>query len=158
MSVRKHRGTSGAITNHPRDLEWFGTKPGEQMAIRLLSPRVSGAFTILEARVPVFNGPPRHYHKDREEIFEILDGTFRFQCGEEVFDAKPGTSIVVPRGVPHTWANMGKEIGRILFTFSPVGIDGFFAQIGLIPPEEWTRLYEKYDTWIIGPPLFAEEL
>lgn len=158
MNVRNDKGTSRAIVNHPQDLKWFDTMPGEQMAVRLHSRQVGGAFTIMEARVPVYSGPPRHYHKDRVEIFEILEGAFRFQCGEEVFDAAPGASIVVPRGVPHTWANVGKETGRILFAFSPGGIDDFFAQIGLTPPEKWTELSANYDTWIIGPPLFAGKL
>ncbi|WP_397370805.1 cupin domain-containing protein [Paenibacillus glycanilyticus] len=51
-------------------------------------------------------GPPKHFHKEREKIFEILEGTFRFQCGDEVFDVSPGESVVVPRGVPHAWSNV----------------------------------------------------
>lgn len=143
-----------AIT-HGKDLEWFTTMPGEQMAIRIHSSQVGGAVTIMEARVPALSGPPKHFHKDREEIFEVLEGTFRFHCGDEEFDVTPGTSVVVPRGLPHTWANIGSEAARILFTFAPGGIDDFFTKIGLTPPEGWQELSESYDTWIIGPPLLA---
>jgi hypothetical protein len=91
----------------------------------------------MEARVLGLSGLPKHYHKEREEIFEILEGIFRFQFGDEEFDVGPGTSAVVPRGVPHTWANMGTETARILFTFAPGGIDDFFILIGRTPPEGW---------------------
>lgn len=61
--------------------------PGEQMAIRIHSSQVGGAITVIEARVPALIGPPKHIHKEREEVFEILEGTFRFQVGDEEFEA-----------------------------------------------------------------------
>ena len=121
--------TKAAVT-HSKDLQWFNTMPGEQMAIRIHSNQVGGAVTIMEARVPALSGPPKHFHKDREEIFEVLEGTFRFQCGDEEFDVTPGTSVVIPRGVPHAWANIGSDIARIMFTFAPGGVDDFFVKIG----------------------------
>ncbi|MED1791379.1 cupin domain-containing protein [Brevibacillus nitrificans] len=157
MDQKIDQETPRVVVTHAIELEWFDTMPGEQMAIRIHSRQVNGALTVMEARVPGFSGPPQHFHKEREEVFEILEGTFRFQCGDEVFDAKPGTSVVVPRGVPHAWANIGKEIGRILFTFIPGGIDEFFVQIGRTAPNDWAGLSVNYDTWIIGPPLFSDK-
>lgn len=142
-----------AVVTHGRDLQWFDTMPGEQMAIRIHSTQVGGAVSIMEARVPGFSGPPRHFHKDREEIFEVLEGTFRFQCGDDEFDVTPGTSVVIPRGVPHAWANIGPDVARIMFTFAPGGVDDFFVKIGQTPPEGWQELSESHDTWIIGPPM-----
>jgi mannose-6-phosphate isomerase-like protein (cupin superfamily) len=144
---------SGAAVTFPKDLQWFDTMPGEQMAIRIDSRHLSGAVTVVEARVPVNGGPPAHYHKNRDETFEILEGTFRFRVGEEEFDAPKGTSVVVPRGIHHTWANIGATQGRILLIFTPGGIDEFFAEIGRTRPEGWQELSERYDTWIYGPPL-----
>jgi hypothetical protein len=66
-----------AIVGRGWDMEWFDTMPGERMALRVHSREVGGAFTIVEARVPPLSGPPVHLHKDREEIFEVLDGEFR---------------------------------------------------------------------------------
>ncbi|MCM3627066.1 cupin domain-containing protein [Paenibacillus glycanilyticus] len=151
--MNQHNGLQRAVFTHSKDLEWFTTMPGEQMAIRIHSSQVGGAVTIMEARVPFLSGPPKHFHKEREEIFEVLEGTFRFQCGEDDFEVTPGTSVVVPRGVPHAWTNVGTESGRILFTFAPGGIDDVFAKIGLTPPEGWQELCENYDTWIVGPPM-----
>ncbi|RED52627.1 cupin domain-containing protein [Cohnella lupini] len=147
--------TRAAVT-FAKDLEWFDTMPGEQMAIRIHSNQVGGAITVIEARVPALIGPPKHIHKEREEVFEILEGTFRFQCGEEEFEATPGTSVVVPRGVAHAWANVGSEMGRILFTFAPGGIDDFFPEIGRNLLEEIGRLAEQNDTLIVGPPLLQQ--
>lgn len=146
---------SGAAVTMAQDLQWFNTMPGEKMAIRINSRLLSGSVSIVEAHVPVSSGPPAHYHKERDEIFEILEGTFRFRVGEEEFEVTKGTSIVVPRGIRHTWANVGPGDGRILMIFTPGGIDDFFAEIGRTPPERWQELSESYDTWIYGPPLLT---
>ncbi|QQO35368.1 cupin domain-containing protein [Bradyrhizobium diazoefficiens] len=82
--------------------------------------------SIIEARVPVNSGPPAHFHKERDELFEILEGTFRFRVGDDQFDAPAGTSVVIPRGVGHTWANVGTNQARILLIFTPGGMEEFF--------------------------------
>jgi mannose-6-phosphate isomerase-like protein (cupin superfamily) len=142
-----------AIVGRGWDMEWFDTMPGERMALRVHSREVGGAFTIVEARVPPLSGPPVHLHKDREEIFEVLDGEFRFRCAGEEFDVTPGTTVVVPRGAEHGWVNLGPRPSWLLFTFVPGGIDDFFAEIGRTSPDNWTELARRHDTWIVGPPI-----
>lgn len=145
--------SKAAIVGRSEDLNWFDTLPGEQMAIRVHSRRVGGAFTIIEARVPPFVGPPLHYHENREEIFEVLEGRFRFHCEGKEFEVAPGTSVVIPRNSVHGWVNLGPGVARLLFTFMPGGIDEFFPKISQTPPEGWTDLACQYDTWIVGVSL-----
>ena len=142
-----------AIVTRSEDLNWFDTMPGEQMAIRVPSTEVGGAFTVLEVLVPAFSGPPLHYHKDREEIFEILEGRFRFHCAGEEFEAGPGTTIVIPRNSVHGYVNLGPGVARILFLFVPGDNEEFFPQIGQTPPEGWAALASEHDIWIVGAPL-----
>jgi quercetin dioxygenase-like cupin family protein len=144
-----------AIVSRGEDLNWFDTMPGEQMAIHVPSKDVGGAFTILEVRVPAFSGLPLHYHKEREEIFEILEGRFRFHCAGEEFEVGPGATVVVPRNSVHGWVNLGPGIARMLFIFVPGDIDEFFPQIGQTPPEGWIALSSQHDTWIVGSPMSA---
>ena len=150
-----HGTGTKAVTAAAIELNWFDTTPGEQMAIRIHSKDVLGAFTIIEARVPPLSGPPLHYHQEREEIFEVLDGEFRFHCGGEEFDLGPGSSVVVPRDSAHSWVNLGARPARLLFTFVPGGIDEFFPQIGQTPPESWIPLGRRHDTYIVGGPLIV---
>ncbi|GMK47465.1 hypothetical protein PghCCS26_45950 [Paenibacillus glycanilyticus] len=135
------------------ELEWFDTMPGEQMAIRIHSKQTGGALSIIEARVPVLMGPPKHIHNEREETFVILEGSFRFQFGDEDIIANSGTTVSVPRGVPHAWANVGTETGRLLFIFTPGGIDDFFKEISKYSLEAIVGLAAENDTFIMGPPL-----
>lgn len=137
-------------------LKWFDTMPGEQMALRVHSRDVGGAFTIIEVRVPPLTGPPLHYHEGREEIFEVLAGRFRFHCDGEEFEVGPGESVVVPRKSVHGWVNLGPDSARLLFTFVPGGIDEFFPLIGKTPPEEWFELGQQHDVWTVGAPMVAK--
>jgi mannose-6-phosphate isomerase-like protein (cupin superfamily) len=146
-----------AVVGRGEDLTWFDTMPGEQMALRLHSRDVGGAVTIVEARVPPFTGPPLLFHKEREEIFEVLEGRFRFHCAGEEFDVAPGTTVVLPRGAVHGWVNLGPGPARLLFTFVPGGIDGLFPEIRRTPPDGWADLGRRYDTWIVDAPLVARE-
>lgn len=150
-------GPRNAVVGRAEDLDWFDTMPGEQMAMRVRSGDVAGAFAIIEARVPPRVGPPLHHHHEREEIFEVLEGVFRFHCAGEEFDAGPGTSVVVPRGKVHAWVNLGSEPARLLFTFVPGGIDDFFTLIGANEPADLLNLGRRHDVWIVGPPLQVVE-
>jgi mannose-6-phosphate isomerase-like protein (cupin superfamily) len=145
-----------AIVGRGESLRWFETMPGEQMAVRLHSRDVGGAFTIIEARVPPFIRAPPHFHSEREEIFEVLEGRFRFHCAGEEFDVAPGTTVVVPRRAVHGWVNLGPGPARLLFTFVPGGIDDFFPEIGRTPADGWPDLGRQYDIWIVEAPLVVK--
>lgn len=150
--------TKAAILGRREVLHWVETLPGEQVAVRLYSRDVGGAFLIVEVAVPPLAGPPIHFHKEREEIFEVLEGKFRFRCDGEEFDVEPGETIVAPRGVAHGWTSLGPGPGRILSTFVPGGIDEifseeFFRELRQTPPEDWLDLACRHDTWIVGAPL-----
>jgi quercetin dioxygenase-like cupin family protein len=148
---------TGAVVGPADDLTWFDTMPGEQMALRVHSTDVGGAFTIIEAHVPAYTGPPMHYHEEREEIFEVLAGRFRFHCAGEEFEAGPGTSVVIPRNNVHGWVNLGPAPARLMFTFVPGGIDEFFPLIGQTPPAGWLELGQRHDTWTVGEPMMANQ-
>jgi mannose-6-phosphate isomerase-like protein (cupin superfamily) len=155
-SVANDDARARAVIGRPGDLAWFDTMPGEQMALRVHSEDVGGAFTIIEARVPAFTGPPLHYHEEREEIFEVLEGRFRFHCGGEEFEAGPGTSIAIPRSSVHGWVNLGPAPARLLFTFVPGGIEEFFPLIGQTPPSGWLELGRRHDIWTVGGPMVVD--
>lgn len=145
-----------AIISGARDLQWIEATPGDLMALRIHSRDVAGAFTVVEARVMPFSGPPLHIHNERDEIFEVLEGRFRFICSGDTFDIAAGTTVVVPRGVAHAWVNLGSRPARLLFSFVPGGIDGLFEEIGRTQPDQWEALAALHDTDIVGPPLVVE--
>jgi mannose-6-phosphate isomerase-like protein (cupin superfamily) len=68
---------------------------------------------------PHSDGPPQHRHAQHDEGFYIVAGTARFTVGSAVHDAPPGTLVMVPPGVPHTFANPGDQPVVMVNTFTP---------------------------------------
>jgi quercetin dioxygenase-like cupin family protein len=64
-------------------------------------------------------GPPQHRHAEHDEGFYVVSGTARFTVGQTVHDAPAGTLVMVPPGVPHTFANPGDEPVVMVNTFTP---------------------------------------
>lgn len=101
-------------------------------------------------------GPPEHTHL-QEELLYILEGTYRVKLGEHVFIASVGTTIRIPGGVSHAWRSL--TMGRMLVTFLPGGLRGFFEgmrPLYLAPQldmQALTALGVRYGLVVIGPPL-----
>ena len=68
---------------------------------------------------PHTDGPLQHRHSQHDEGFYVVSGTARFTVGDTSHDAPAGTLVVVPPGVPHTFANPTDQAVVILNTFTP---------------------------------------
>ncbi|MGA7670233.1 MAG: quercetin 2,3-dioxygenase [Nitrolancea sp.] len=74
-------------------------------------------------------GPPPHIHHREEEQFYVLEGELTYWVGDETFEARRGDFIHIPRNAIH-WFKAGPGPARLLATFAPAGIEGFFRAIG----------------------------
>ena len=72
---------------------------------------------------PHREGPPLHEHASEDDSFYILEGevTFIVEDGEIV--AAPGTFVLVPPGVRHSFANRGDAVARFVNVHAPAGFD-----------------------------------
>jgi mannose-6-phosphate isomerase-like protein (cupin superfamily) len=108
--------------------------------------------------VPAGAGPPMHVHHGEQEMFRILSGRFRFWCAGEVQDLSDGDTVLIPKGVPHTFKNVGGSDGQLLITMTPGGAEGFFTEVeseGLHPSRDMPRIVEiasRYKLEFVGPP------
>ncbi|MFC1415626.1 cupin domain-containing protein [Streptacidiphilus cavernicola] len=64
-------------------------------------------------------GPPQHRHARHDEGFYVVSGTARFTVGDTEYEAPTGSTVMVPPGVPHTFANPGDQPVVLLNTFTP---------------------------------------
>jgi mannose-6-phosphate isomerase-like protein (cupin superfamily) len=90
--------------------------------VRILEDGASTAHRLGIAEVtlaPHSPGPPQHRHAQHDEGFYVVSGTARFTVGESVHEAPAGTLVMVPPGVPHTFANPGGQPLVMLNTFTP---------------------------------------
>ena len=110
----------------------FGEERGlgiSTIAFKVTTPNPSDVF-IMENTIVAKGGPARHLHYELEEWFYILEGEFQFEVGADRFHLHPGDSLLAPRQLPHVWAFVGEERGRILVAFFPAGkMEAFFREV-----------------------------
>jgi quercetin dioxygenase-like cupin family protein len=90
--------------------------------VRILEDGAATAHRLGIAEVvlaPHSDGPPQHRHAKHDEGFYVVSGTARFTVGAAVHDAPAGTLVMVPPGVPHTFANPSDQPVVMINTFSP---------------------------------------
>lgn len=88
----------------------------------------------------------------------VLEGDWRFRMDDELHRVRSGSFAFVPRGVAHSFQNVGETAARILVMFTPSGMDRFFEQQSeLAPGRGDPEAYEAIarNNWmrVIGPPL-----
>ena len=65
--------------------------------------------------------PPKHFHPDQDEHFEVLAGTLRVRVDGEERTLATGETIEIPRGAVHQMWNPTEEATRALWRTSPAG-------------------------------------
>ena len=101
---------------------------GMRVVVKVPTAASGGSVGMVEMLVPPGEGPPMHVHRQEEEALYVLGGRFRFWCGDRVWDGGKGATVLLARGVPHTFQAVGGAPGRLLGTVAPGGFEGFFVQ------------------------------
>jgi mannose-6-phosphate isomerase-like protein (cupin superfamily) len=74
-----------------------------------------------------------HMHQQTEESFYVLDGSFTFTLGTEEVQARPGSFILVPRGMRHE-LRAAPGGGRLLTLWVPGQLEAMFVELSRMPP------------------------
>ena len=73
-------------------------------------------------------GPPPHSYLNEDETFHVLEGRVAFFLDGEWNEVRLGGTAFMPRGVVHTFKNVGDQPSRILIMTMPSGIETFFER------------------------------
>ena len=60
-----------------------------------------------------------HFHREREEVYVILDGKARLRLGDEYVEVGEGYVAYVPRGTVHAAESIGAEPLMLIFVSTP---------------------------------------
>jgi quercetin dioxygenase-like cupin family protein len=102
-------------------------------------------------------GTPLHIHNAQDEIFYVIEGTYKFQVGGEKYDLTTGDSIFLPRQVAHAWTQVSEK-GKMIVTMQPAGkLENFFVTMAALDhepaKEEISKIFADNDMQVVGPPL-----
>jgi len=102
-------------------------------------------------------GVPLHIHPFQDEIFYVIDGSYKFQIGNDQYDLTIGDSIFLPRKIAHAWTQVSEK-GKMIVTMQPAGkLENFFVTIAALDHEpsqpEIAKIFSDNDMKVVGPPL-----
>jgi quercetin dioxygenase-like cupin family protein len=128
------------------------------IAFKVLTRDTNGELFIIEHTTRQKGGPPRHIHPHQDEWFYVMEGEFLFEVGHDRVTLQPGGSILAPRNLPHAWAFIGSNGGKMLISYTPAGkMEPFFREVtktNSMPPQD-KALFERFDLILTGPPLLV---
>jgi quercetin dioxygenase-like cupin family protein len=132
--------------------------PGETITFKAVSTDTDGAYTLIEVIDQPQAGPPLHLHRREDEAFYILEGTFAFQIGDLTETATAGWFMTAPKGVPHSYKNIGTTPAKMLTLFVPAGIENFFEDLskltaaGTLDIDNIAFVAAKQEIELVSPP------
>jgi quercetin dioxygenase-like cupin family protein len=145
---------------------WF---LNSSVSIRVSQADGQDGVSILEHRLAYGDSPPLHLHRTEDEIFHIMEGEFCLKVGDREHRAGPGTIMLVPKNIPHTYRVESLEGGRLLTVTAcgdferfvralsrPAERPGMPEHAGAPSPEAiqaLTTTAAQYGIEILGPPL-----
>jgi quercetin dioxygenase-like cupin family protein len=123
--------------------------------------QTGGRFAIVEYLIEPRRLIPPHVHTNEDEYSFVVEGTVGAQVGDELIVGGPGTYIVKPRNVPHTFWNPTDLPARALEVISPAGFENYFRELGQMiaagtfTPERRTVLAGRYGMPLAGADWIA---
>ncbi len=137
---------------------------GALMNFKLLGTETNGQFWAVEGLADSQLAVPLHVHSREDECWYIIEGEINFIVGETQQLAGAGTTVFIPRGVPHTFQIVSKTARWFGFG-TPAGLDNWFFETGepavaltLPPPSAPPDIpfiissLQRYGTDTLGPP------
>jgi quercetin dioxygenase-like cupin family protein len=126
--------------------------PGPGFIAKVGAAQTHGAYSVFESMLPPgLPGPAPHVHT-AEGAWYVIQGTLKFVVDADEFIAEAGSFVLVPRGVRHSFSNVGNEPAKHLTIFSPprdalwtaIGELRTAAGNGSLNTEELIALYQKH--------------
>jgi quercetin dioxygenase-like cupin family protein len=134
---------------------------GEAVTCKAAAADTGGAYSLFEVVSPPGGGAPLHIHRGEDEAFYLLEGELLVREGDHTYRAAPGSHVRFPRGLPHTYKNVGARPAKLLVIVTPGGYERFFEAMSQVPvppggPPDMGRVMEvaaRFNLEVIGPPL-----
>lgn len=102
---------------------------GDLMTMKAGRAQTGNAFAVGEFVSRPGGGPPPHIHHMEDEAFYVLEGALRGFCGDQEWEASPGSFIWLPRGIVHGFTVASEAPAKVLFITAPAGFERWVAEV-----------------------------
>jgi quercetin 2,3-dioxygenase len=115
--------------------------------------QTGGALGLFRQTIAPKSGPPAHIHQTEDEFFYVVRGEFKVKLGDRIMSAPAQSVMFVPRGIAHTFQNVGTEPGVLLVGVTPGGFEKMFEERQGADKEKNRMLMQMHNMEVVGPPL-----
>ena len=113
-------------------------------------PRIAATGQSFEIHEWSGSGPDYlHVHHADDEAWHILEGTLTFRFADKQVEAKAGTTVFVPAGVPHTYFVAGGPT-RYLIILTP-RLKALIDALHTTPYAQHGEVMKKFESAIWNP-------
>ena len=102
---------------------------GNTITVKIDGKQTSDAYSVFELSVPPNEGAGLHIDKDWDEWWHVMEGTFAFTLNGERMELSAGSFAYGPKGIPHSFKNVGEATGKIVMLTMPSGLEMFFKNV-----------------------------
>jgi quercetin dioxygenase-like cupin family protein len=150
----------------PAEYLWF---LNTLVQIRIPHDDGEDGISVIENWAPAGDSPPLHVHRTEDELFQVLEGEFRFVVGGEERRVGPGGVLLTRKGIPHTYRVVSENGGRWLTVTTRGDFERFVrtlsrrAESRQLPPpggpptaaemEGLAAVAMRHHIELVGPPL-----
>lgn len=126
--------------------------------LKISGSDTDGALAIFEqTSLSQGKGTPLHIHHSQDEIFYVIEGSYKFQVGNDKFDLTTGDTVFLPRKVAHAWTQVSEK-GKMTVIMQPAGkLENFFVTMAALDHEpsqqEIAKIFSDNEMQVVGPPL-----
>ena len=138
--------------SHQGEAHWYGDSLFEFL---IPNEATNRQLAVFRATMPEGFSPPRHIHTREDEAFMIEQGELRFDLDGQHLNAGAGTTLYVPRGVPHTFL-VAAGVARVVGIMTPGDFTGLFRTLGV--PAQHRALPEPGSVSLAVGDVMAEQL
>lgn len=135
-------------------VKFLGVHPND---LKISSKDTNGQLSVFEYVGTAKVGPMLHVHLEQDEIFTVIEGSYRFVVGSEIHVLNAGQTIFLPRNIPHTWIQL-TDLGKMIYMLQPAGkMEEFFSVMNKMTSrptdEEMNKIHAAHGMKVVGPPL-----
>lgn len=102
---------------------------GMEVVFKVSGANTGGAFAIVEHPIDAGRLVLPHVHRHEDEYSYVLEGTIGARVGDQEIVAGPGSYVMKPRGLMHTFWNAGPGPARLLEVIAPAGFENYFIEL-----------------------------
>jgi len=121
--------TLKTTANVPYEQEETLSVSGNTITVKIGGEETSEAYSVFELSVPPGVGAGLHIDKDWDEFWHVMEGTFAFTLDGKQIELSAGGFAHGPKGIPHSFKNVGEETGKLVMLTTPSGLERFFKSI-----------------------------